>query len=224
MMSKIKICGIQSRDALEAALGAGADYIGLVFFEKSPRNLELQAAAELADVVRERGPHSPAIVALLVDPGNGQVDDVVERVKPDVIQLHGQETVGRVKEIRARSHVKLWKAVGVATRDDVLAAKEYRRQEAADQILFDAKPPTDSKSLPGGNGLTFDWRILAGESQCNDFILAGGLTPDNVADAIRLLSPSVVDVSSGVERQVGEKDAALIRDFIEAARSANQSA
>ena len=220
-LSKVKICGLTTPDAVEASIDAGADYIGLVLFPKSPRNVSIEDAATLAELARAR----TKIVTLLVDPDAALLDAVATRIMPDIVQLHGHESAEDI--VRARNLVpgaQIWKAYAVATSEDVAASARFLAPgKRADLILFDAKPPP-AAVLPGGNGLSFDWRILEGWPSDLPFVLAGGLTPLNVADAIRLTRASIVDVSSGVESSPGIKDAALIRDFIHAAKTAKQSA
>ena len=220
-MTKVKICGITTRAALDAALDAGADLIGLVFFPKSPRHLEVSAAALLSGHTRARG--GAEVVALLVDPSDNLVDEVVAAVKPDVLQLHGHETPERVAEIRKRTGLRIMKAVPVADAADVAAAQAFHVPQVADIILFAAKPPADRSALPGGNGLSFDWRILEAVRGKHPFALAGGLTPDNVRAACELTGAEILDVSSGVESRPGEKDEALIRRFLREAKAANQT-
>lgn len=217
MTPKVKICGLKTQDAIDAAIDAGADYVGFVFYAKSPRNTDLETAARLATRARERS-HAK-VVALLVDADDALVDEVMRTVRPDILQLHGKESPARVSQIASCSGLPVWKAAAVATRSDVEAASAYSGAGKAAMILFDAKPPADPSALPGGNGLAFDWRILS-ERTSHDFVLAGGLTPDNVADAIRLVNPAVVDVSSGVETRPGEKSPDLICRFIQAAKGA----
>lgn len=213
MTVKVKICGLRSTQALDAALDAGADYIGLVFYGPSPRNVDIETAQELAERARGRAQS----VALLVDPDDRDVDEVAQKVNPDLIQLHGDEPPERVAEIRRRAGRPVMKAVRVATRDDVEAAGGY---DAADIILYDAKAPEgETFTLPGGNGIPFDWKALAGVKNSGKFMLSGGLDPDNVRTAIDLTGAGMVDVSSGVERAPGEKDPALIRRFITAAKA-----
>ena len=209
MKTWVKICGLKTIDALDAALDAGADYVGLVFFTKSPRNVSLEAAAPLAGLARGRA----RIVALTVDADDSVLTAIVEHVSPDVFQLHGTETRERVAAIRQRYGREVWKAIAVATPAD--AARAYDYVDFADRILFDAKPPADA-TLPGGNGLLFDWRALEGVRGKLDFMLSGGLTAGNVAEAIRATSPWGVDVSSRVESSPGVKDPALIRAFLRA--------
>jgi len=214
MSVEVKICGLKTPDALDAALAAGADYVGLVFYPPSPRHISHVAAADLVRRARGRA----RSVALLVDPDDQMVRSVVEQVAPDILQLHGSETPERVRTIKSSSGLTVMKALKVATEADVAAAAAY--ESSADLVLFDAKPPADLKgALPGGNGITFDWRIL-GNWRARWYMLSGGLTPANVADAIRLTGARAVDVSSGVERAPGEKDATLIANFIRAAKAA----
>jgi phosphoribosylanthranilate isomerase len=217
MAVEVKICGIRTMEALAAALAAGADYVGLVHFARSPRHLAIEAMAPLAAAARGRA----KVVVLLVDPDDALVDQVAREIAPDLLQLHGHESVARLSEIRSRAGVKqVMKAVSVATSEDVAAALAYLAPgRLADVILFDAKAPPDARH-PGGNGLAFDWHILDRLKGRQRYALAGGLTPANVAAAIRLAGPAIVDVSSGVERAPGEKDADLIRALITAARSA----
>jgi phosphoribosylanthranilate isomerase len=219
MTAKVKICGIKSEAALDAALEAGADYVGLVFFARSPRNLDVPEAAKLARRAHERG--RARVVALLVDPEDELIDRVVAEVRPDFVQLHGSESPERVAVIRKRTGVPIIKALSVTTAEDVARAALYLAPGArADLILFDAKAPEGARSLPGGNGLTFDWHILEGVATRHPFALAGGLRQYNVAEAIRLTGASILDVSSGVEVAPGEKDPELIRRFLHAAKAA----
>jgi len=218
MTVEVKICGLKTEAALDAALAAGADYVGLVFCTKSPRNLDLATARQLAERARGRA----KIVALLVDPDDKQLEDVVAAVAPDIIQLHGSETPERVAEVAKRFGRPVLKAVKVAIADDALAALAYAGK--ADRILFDAKAPEGrAGALPGGNGLAFDWQALAGVRGKLDYMLAGGLTPANVGEAIRLTGAKAVDVSSGVESRPGEKDPELIRRFLRAAKTAREA-
>ncbi|MGE0853422.1 MAG: phosphoribosylanthranilate isomerase [Hyphomicrobiaceae bacterium] len=211
MSVEVKICGLKTPAALEAALAGGADYVGLVFFPPSPRSVTPETAAALAAKARGRA----SIVALTVDPDDDLLDTIVAAAAPDLIQLHGEETPERVAEIRARWGRRIIKAVPVETAGDVEAARRY--QAVADLVLFDARAPATS-TRPGGNGAPFDWRSLLGLDDGLPFVLSGGLTPDNVVDAIRLTGAAVVDVSSGVESRPGEKDPDLIRRFLRAAK------
>lgn len=208
---RVKICGLTRAEHVAAAVDAGAAYVGFVFFDRSPRHLEIDAARSLAIEV----PPGVAKTALTVDADDRALDEIVNSVPLDLLQLHGRETPERVAEVRVRFGLPVMKAVGVAE------AADFARVEAhfatADQILVDAKPPKESV-LPGGNGLAFDWRLVAGRRWPVPWMLAGGLTAANVAAAIALTGARQVDVSSGVEVAPGEKDAQLIRDFIAAAQ------
>jgi phosphoribosylanthranilate isomerase len=218
MTVEVKICGLKTEAALDAALGSGADYVGLVFCAASPRNLDFETAHRLAERARGRA----RIVTLLVDPDDTLLDLVVAAVAPDIIQLHGSETPQRVAEVSKRLGRPVLKAVKVADADDALGALTYAGK--ADRILFDAKPvPGAAGTLPGGNGVPFDWEALAGVRGKLDYMLAGGLTPANVAEAIRLTGATAVDVSSGVESRPGEKDPELIRSFLHAAKTARET-
>lgn len=213
--TKVKICGLKTEAALEAALAGGADYVGFVFFPPSPRNLSPEAAAPLASKARGRA----RIVALMVDPDDALLDAVVREVDPDLLQLHGEERPERTAEVRRRWAKPVMKAIKVETVADAQAALAYRG--IADLILFDARAPKDA-TRPGGNGAAFDWGALAGVKDEVAYVLSGGLTPDNVAEAIRVTGAATVDVSSGVEVRPGEKDPALIRRFLRAAKAAKQ--
>lgn len=208
--TRVKICGLRDAASLQAAVDAGAAYVGLVFFPKSPRNVTIEEAAVLAQTV----PPGVAKVALVVDADDALLDAITARVPLDILQLHGHETPERVRAIRARYGLPVMKAVGVAGPDDLTALDDYAK--VADQILVDAKPPKDA-DLPGGNGLSFDWRLIAGRRWPVPWMLAGGLTPGNVGEAIALTGAMQVDVSSGVEAAPGVKDAALIAAFCAAA-------
>lgn len=208
----IKICGIKTAEALDAALSARADFIGLVFFGKSPRHVDAQLAASLAARAQGRA----GVVGLFVDPAPDFLASVLASVKLDHIQLHGRETPAQVAAIAARHGVPVWKALGVKQRADVAAADAYAG--AAARVLFDAKPP-EGADLPGGNGLRIDWTILKGLRPALPWMLAGGLDPDNVADAIAITGTPAVDVSSGVESAPGVKDPARIMAFCTAVRA-----
>jgi phosphoribosylanthranilate isomerase len=210
---KVKICGVRTPAILDVAAEAGADYIGLICFPKSPRHIELDAARALVEHARGK----VKTVAVLVDPDNTGVDRVAKEVGPDFLQLHGSETPERAAAIKARSGLPIIKAIPIAARGDAAKASAFRG--IAELILFDAKADP-AALLPGGNGVAFDWTALAGPSIDRPFALSGGLTPANVGVAITVTRASVVDVSSGVERAPGDKDAGLVRDFINAAKSA----
>ena len=216
MTIKVKICGLKTAAAVEAALAGGADYVGFVFYPPSPRNIAPAAAAEIAQRARGRA----RIVALLVDPDDALIERVIAALAPDLIQLHGIETPERVEETRARFKRPVMKAIKVETADDAWQALSYR--DVADLILFDAKAPKDwPEALPGGNGVPFDWHVLNGVKDKVPYMLSGGLTPSNVAQSIRLTGAAAVDVSSGVEARPGEKDLSLIARFLAAAKAAS---
>lgn len=207
----VKICGLTAPEHVRAAAEAGARYVGFVFFPKSPRHLEIEAAAAMAHLV----PVGVAKVALTVNASDAELDRLVADVPLDMLQLHGKESPDRVADIRQRYGLPVMKAIGVAEPEDLMAIDLY--SEVADQLLIDAKPPRNAE-LPGGNGLAFDWRLLAGRKYWRrPWMLAGGLTPDNVAEAARMTGAQQVDVSSGVESAPGVKDAGLIRAFVDAA-------
>ncbi|MEP9354410.1 phosphoribosylanthranilate isomerase [Xanthobacter sp. KR7-65] len=209
----IKICGIRTAEALDAALDAGADFVGFVHFPKSPRHLALADAPPLVARVAGRAKK----VALLVNPDDALVAEVVAAFSPDLIQLHGTETPERVAAIRARFAVPVMKALPVARREDLAALGAYA--EVADRILFDAKPDPGAL-LPGGNGVPFDWTLVAGLDVGRPLMLSGGLAADNVSQALGVVRMSGVDVSSGVEDAPGVKSPDKIRAFIAAARRA----
>ena len=214
MALEVKICGLKTDDAVAAALRAGADMIGFVFFPKSPRNVSIDEAVRLAAPVRGR----VKIVALAVDPDDALVDAIASRLAPDLLQLHGRETPGRVAEIAARSGLAVMKALPVAEAADLAAVPAHVPHVA--RILFDAKPPKTPEALPGGNGLAFDWRLIRDLDPGRPIMLSGGLTPENVAQAIAATGVAAVDVSSGVERAPGVKDPEKIAAFIRNARNA----
>jgi phosphoribosylanthranilate isomerase len=218
MTTEVKICGLRTPGALDAALGAGADYVGFVFYARSPRNILPDEARALAGKARGQA----KVVALFVDPDDELLAEVIEAVAPDIVQLHGSETPARVAEIAQRFGRPVMKAVTVAGAADVQTALAYEGK--ADRILFDARAPMDdADALPGGNGVAFDWQALSSLEGRIDYMLAGGLTPANVAEAIRSTGARAVDVSSGVESQPGQKDPELIRRFIQAAKTAKQT-
>ncbi|HZP08865.1 phosphoribosylanthranilate isomerase [Methyloceanibacter sp.] len=212
MPVKVKICGVRTPAIIEESARAGADFVGLVLFEKSPRHVELEEARVLAAIARGK----VKTVAVLVDPDDALVVGVAERVRPDLIQLHGSETPERVSAVKAMTGLPVMKAIPVAAAADVGRAGDYAG--IADYILFDAKAAPDAP-LAGGNGVPFDWHALIGAKA--PFALSGGLTPETVGEAIRVTGASLVDVSSGVERARGEKDAKLIVSFITAAKAAS---
>lgn len=209
----VKICGLSTEETLDAALAAGADMIGFNFFPKSPRFVSTANAAALAKRARGRA----EVVALVVNMDDAAIGDVVEALQPDWLQLHGHESVERAAAIRTRFGIRTMKAVGVAGPDDLALARSYAG--VADRLLLDAKPPKDA-TRPGGNARTFDWSLAVGFAPGVPYLLSGGLTPANVAEAIEVTGAPGVDVSSGVETAPGKKDPALIRAFIANARAA----
>jgi phosphoribosylanthranilate isomerase len=213
----IKLCGINTPDAMAASLRAGADLVGLVHFAKSPRHVSLHDAARLAALARKDKAAAPGIVVLLVDPDDDALRAVVATIAPDYIQLHGAETPARVTAIRALTHLPVIKALGVGEPSDLDRARDYL--EAADHLLLDARPAPGA-DLPGGNGTVFDWSLVSALDPAFDFILSGGLTPETVGGAIAQVRPAGVDVSSGIERAPGVKDAARIEAFVRQARRA----
>jgi phosphoribosylanthranilate isomerase len=208
---KVKICGVRTPAIIETAAAEGADFVGLVLFPKSPRHVEVEEARVLAAIARGK----IGTMAVLVDPDDAFIDEVVSRVRPDLLQLHGSETPERVAAIKTRSGLKVLKAIGVRDQADTAKAEAFAK--IADLILFDAKPAADA-DVPGGAGRSFDWTLLRGVKA--PFALSGGLSPDNVGEAIALTGATLVDVSSGVESAPGDKDANLVRNFIHAAKEA----
>jgi phosphoribosylanthranilate isomerase len=206
----VKICGLSTPETLSAAIEAGADMAGFVFFEKSPRHIDLETARTLGLLAQQR----ISKVALTVDADDATLQDIVGALAPDYLQLHGRETPARVADVKTRFGLPVIKAAGVATARDVEAARVY--EGVADVILFDAKPAPNA-AVPGGAGVAFDWNLLRGIT-AKDWMLSGGLDPDNVAEAMRITGARAVDVSSGVERERGVKDAAKIAAFVAAAR------
>lgn len=207
----VKICGLSTKETLEAAIAAGADMAGFVFFEKSPRHISLEPAQALGSLAAGR----IGKVALTVDASDAELDEIVRALRPDLLQLHGRETPGRVVAVKARFGLPVMKAIGVASLADVEAARAY--EGLADILLFDAKPAPDA-AAPGGAGVAFDWTLLRNISAAK-WMLSGGLDPANVARAIELTKAPGVDVSSGVESERGVKDAAKIKAFVAAARA-----
>ncbi|MFC0634280.1 phosphoribosylanthranilate isomerase [Brevundimonas balnearis] len=213
-MTLAKICGLKTPEALDAALGAGAAFVGAVTFPRSPRHIEPLHAATLYERARGRA----KVVSLLVDPDDALVTEIALILKPDLIQLHGHETPERVAEVRRLSGAGIIKALPVSTPADLDAAAAYA--PAVGHLMFDARPPEGS-ALPGGVGARFDWTMLQGRTFDRPWFLAGGLTPDNVGEAIRLTGAPLVDVSSGVESEPGVKDPALIAAFMAAVDAAS---
>ncbi len=209
MRTHVKICGLKTDEALDAALDGGADYVGLVFFGKSPRNTTLEDARARAGHARGRA----GIVALSVDADDATLDGIVAASKPDVLQLHGHESPERVAAIKKRYGLTVWKALPVETAADAERAFDYAG--IADLIVFDGKPPKGA-TLPGGNGRVFDWAVLEAIKGRVPFMLSGGLTCENVGEAVRVTGARAVDVSSGVESAPGVKDPELIARFLRA--------
>ncbi|MEL6678789.1 MAG: phosphoribosylanthranilate isomerase [Pseudomonadota bacterium] len=211
-MIRVKLCGLRTVTDVTAAAEAGATYIGLVFYPKSPRYVTHAQARELALAA----PVGLAKVALVVNPTDAELDALLAEVPIDMIQLHGSEPPERVSEVRARTGLPVMKAIGIAEGADLAAVDTYAG--VADQLLLDTKPPKDA-SLPGGNGLSFDWTLLNGRRWPVPWMLAGGLRLDNVAEAVRISGTRQVDLSSGLESAPGIKDATRFRPFIEAAQA-----
>lgn len=210
---KTKICGLSTLETVRAALDGGAAYLGFMFFPASPRNVTPEAAARLAAPARGKA----RIVAVTVDPTDAQVDEIARTLTPDLIQLHGKETPNRARDVAQRSGAGIIKVLSVADAQDVAAASAY--DGLVDHLMFDAKAPKDA-DRPGGLGARFDWTLLAGRRFERPWLLAGGLDPWNVAEAVRQSGAPAVDVSSGVERGPGLKDPALITAFLDAVRRA----
>ncbi len=208
---RVKICGLKQPEHVAAAAEAGAAYVGFVFFEKSPRNVSVPLARDLAIAV----PLGVAKVALTVNADDAFLDGLVDAVPLDMLQLHGRETPERVAELRARYGLPVMKAIGIADESDLVQIEAYGA--VADQLLIDAKAPKGA-ALPGGNGLAFDWRLVKRKYWPCPWMLAGGLHPQNVRDAVVMTGARQVDVSSGVESAAGVKDAGLIRGFVAAAQ------
>ena len=208
--TRVKICGLKTRDSVVAAVEAGAAYLGFNFVERSKRFVDIDTARALAVEV----PPGIAKVALVLDADDAALDAITAAVPLDMLQLHGDETPARVIEVRARYGLPVMKAVGIAQAADLAALDTYGA--VADQLLVDTKPPV-SGDLPGGTGLTFDWRLIANRRWPVPWMLAGGLTPQNVAEAVALTGARQVDVASGVESAPGVKDAGLIKAFLAAA-------
>lgn len=213
----VKICGLSEPATLDVALDAGADMVGFVFFPKSPRHVSLEAARALGSRVGSRARK----VALVVDADDSAIAAIVAALSPDLLQLHGAETPARAAEIAARFGLPLIKALGVAAREDLRAAGAFA--PLVDYLLLDARPPAGA-TRPGGLGATFDWTILSGWRPDKPWLLSGGLTPDNVAEALARTNAPGVDVSSGVESAPGVKDADRVRAFVAAARALSSGA
>jgi phosphoribosylanthranilate isomerase len=208
-----KICGLASEAAVAAAVAGGAAYLGFNFYPPSPRAVSPERAAALCAAV----PAGVRRVGLFVDAADEAIQAVLNAAPVDILQFHGQESPDRVAEARHRFGLPVMKAIAVAAPEDVLAASRY--EDAADMLLFDAKPPRRAGALPGGNGLAFDWQLIAGHRSRRPWMLSGGLTAELLAEAVRISGATAVDVSSGVERRPGDKDPDKIREFLAVARS-----
>lgn len=211
----VKICGLSTRETLDAALGAGADMVGFVFFPPSPRHVSLSAARELGSRVKRRA----VKVALTVDADDATLENIVDALKPDLLQLHGHETVARLRDVKQRFGLPVMKAIPVESAADLAPLPGYAA--VADRILFDARAPKEA-TRPGGLGAVFDWHVLEKVDLTLPFMVSGGLNADNVADAVRITRAGGVDVSSGVERTPGVKDVEMIEKFIRAARATQE--
>lgn len=214
MSIDVKICGLSTPDAVDAAVAGGARFVGFIFYPPSPRNLSPATAASLA----RRVPAAITKVGVFVDPSDEQLAAVLAKVALDMVQLHGSETPDRIVALKRRFGCRVMKAIPVADAGDLDAAPAYLA--VADRLLFDAKPSRQEPgALPGGNGLAFEWSLLGGQSWTLPWMLSGGLDADNLAEAVRLSGATAVDVSSGVETAPGRKDPAKIRAFLERARN-----
>ncbi|MBM3565389.1 MAG: phosphoribosylanthranilate isomerase [Alphaproteobacteria bacterium] len=212
MTLAVKICGLKDQAAVAAAVRGGADFVGFVFFPPSPRFVPPETAGALGAAV----PKSVLKVGLVVDADDGMLEKIVATAKPDMLQLHGKESPARAAQIRARSGLPVMKALSVARAADLDAARDF--EDSVDRFLFDAVPPKGA-TRPGGNAEPFDWALLAGRSFAKPWLLAGGLTAGNLADAVRRSAARGVDVSSGVESAPGAKDPEKILEFLRVAKS-----
>jgi phosphoribosylanthranilate isomerase len=211
----LKICGLKTPEVVSAVLDGGATHIGFIFFPKSPRHVGVEEAGRLRQAAKGRA----QVVAVTVDADDEYLAQIVEHVRPDILQLHGQETPERVKILKERFGLPVIKAFAIRNFDDLEAITPYKG--VADRFLFDAKPPKGSE-LPGGNGVSFDWDLLSKLDGDVDYMLSGGLNAGNIAQALVRTGAQAIDVSSGVEAQAGEKDVRLINEFLQAVRDARQ--
>jgi phosphoribosylanthranilate isomerase len=211
----VKICGLSTPETLDAALAAGADMVGFVFFPASPRHVDLATARDLGRQVKGRARK----VALSVDADDALLANCIDALQPDMLQLHGKETVARLRDIKHRFELPVMKAMAIETRADLAALAGYA--DVADRILFDARAP-NSATRPGGLGAAFDWHLLDGLVLNRPFMVSGGLDAVNVAEAVRITGAGGVDVSSGVERAPGVKDPEMIRAFVRAVRATEE--
>lgn len=214
MTIEAKICGLRTAETVETAIGAGADFIGFVFFAKSPRYIVPNDASALSRLAAGRVTR----VGLLVDASDDDVRAILAACALDLLQLHGSETPQRVAEIKSRFHLPVMKVISVSTADDIAKASLY--EPVADRLMFDAKPPkTLPNALPGGNAIRFDWQLLAGRKFALPWMLAGGLTAENLGEAVRISGAKAVDTSSGVEDSPGLKNPQKIKDFLKVAKN-----
>jgi len=211
----VKICGLSTRETLDVALDAGADMVGFVFFPPSPRHLSLAAARDLGKQTKG----GAAKVALTVDADDATIGNIVEALQPDILQLHGRETVARVRDIKQKFGLQVMKVIAVETAADLGALPAYA--DVADRILFDARAPHEA-TRPGGLGAVFDWRVLEKIELKLPYMVSGGLDAQNIAEAVRVTRAGGIDVSSGVERSPGIKDPEMIRAFVRAARATQE--
>ena len=209
----VKICGLTSVEGIEASAGAGASHVGFVFFDPSPRNVRPREAPALVKHV----PKAVKRVGVFVEPEDSLLERAIAAARLDIVQLHGDERPERLKSIKARLNVEIWKAIPVSTASDLERARRYR--DHADMILFDARTPKASR-LPGGMGIAFDWKLLNRLTHKMPWALSGGLSAENVAEAIAITGATMLDVSSGVESEPGTKDPAKISAFMEAVKAA----
>ncbi|MGF9695081.1 phosphoribosylanthranilate isomerase [Rhizobium sp. 0TCS1.26] len=209
MTPDIKICGLTTPEAIDLAVARGATHVGFIFFEKSPRHIDPLTAGSLADRVRGQA----KIVAVTVDADNEQLEEIIAFLKPDILQLHGRETAQRVLDVKAMFGLPVMKAFSIRTAEDLRQIESY--DGLADRMLFDAKAPAGS-DLPGGNGVAFDWTIMAALDDGVEYMLSGGLTKDNVAQALSMTRAPGIDISSGVESTPGVKDSAKMNAFFDA--------
>jgi phosphoribosylanthranilate isomerase len=211
----VKICGLSTRETLDVALGAGADMVGFVFFPPSPRHLSLETARELGKRAKGRA----SKVALTVDADDATLSNIVETLQPDLLQLHGNETIARLRDVKTRFGLPVMKVIAVETATDLAVLPGFAG--VADRMLFDARAPKDA-TRPGGLGAVFDWHVLENLDLKLPYMVSGGLTPDNLAEAVRVTRAGGIDVSSGVERSPGHKDPEMILKFIRAARATEE--
>ena len=213
MKPLVKICGLKTPEAINAAIDNGAQYIGFIFFSKSPRNLSIEEAKQLRQYIKK----PVKLVAVTVDADDDLISNIVAHVKPDILQLHGHESPERVKELATTYGLPVIKAFSIREQSDFDQVSAYRG--IADMFLFDAKAPKGSQ-LPGGNGVSFDWSLLKSLDEDSQTVLSGGLNAQNVEEAIRIAAPDILDVSSGVESAPGVKDTKLIEGFFDSVKKA----